>query len=38
MYNVHFRPGKFPGTRVWITGKISIREMKEEHPAESTCD
>ncbi|MFO7575113.1 MAG: hypothetical protein R6W67_08145 [Bacteroidales bacterium] len=34
MYNVHFRPGKFPGSMLWITGKISGKEMKDEHPAE----
>ena len=34
MYNVHFRPGKFPGSGLWLTGKISGKEIKEDHPAE----
>jgi cytochrome b subunit of formate dehydrogenase len=34
MYQVHFRPGTFPMSRVWLDGRISLEEMKEEHPEE----
>lgn len=34
MYNVHLRPGVFPGSRAWIDGMISAEEMKIDHPAE----
>ncbi|MFQ6082644.1 MAG: formate dehydrogenase subunit gamma [Candidatus Aminicenantia bacterium] len=30
-YNVHFNPSKFPGTLTWWTGKISKKEMFEDH-------
>jgi formate dehydrogenase subunit gamma len=33
-YNVHLNPHKFPMNRTFITGKISEREMIEEHPLE----
>jgi hypothetical protein len=33
-YNVHFNPDKFPGSKVWLTGKLSREEMKKEHPLE----
>ncbi|MGE5236252.1 MAG: formate dehydrogenase subunit gamma [Acidobacteriota bacterium] len=33
-YNVHLNPHKFPMNRTFITGKISAREMIEEHPLE----
>lgn len=33
-YNVHFNPSRFPGTLMWLHGKISLEEMKEEHPLE----
>ncbi len=33
-YHVHFKPGVFPMSRIWIDGKISEHEMKEEHPIE----
>ena len=33
-YNVHLHPGVFPMSMVWITGKISIEELKENHPLE----
>jgi formate dehydrogenase subunit gamma len=33
-YNVHLNPHKFPINRTFITGKISEREMIEEHPLE----
>ncbi|NOZ19968.1 MAG: hypothetical protein GXP25_02655 [Planctomycetes bacterium] len=32
MYNVHLSPRRFPGSATWITGKIGIDEMKEDHP------
>ncbi len=35
LYNVHFRPGKFPVSALWLTGNITGKEMKEEHPAET---
>jgi formate dehydrogenase gamma subunit len=34
MWNVHFNPRTFPMNKVWITGKMSMKEMKEEHPKE----
>lgn len=33
-YNVHFNPDKFPMNKVWWTGRITKREMLEEHPLE----
>jgi cytochrome b subunit of formate dehydrogenase len=33
-YNVHYRPGKFPGSLTWLHGRITRHEMEEEHPAE----
>jgi cytochrome b subunit of formate dehydrogenase len=34
MYNVHLNPHKFPMSKVWITGKLSRKEMEDEHPLE----
>ena len=34
MYNVHLSPRRFPGSMTWITGKITLGEMKEDHPLE----
>jgi cytochrome b subunit of formate dehydrogenase/DnaJ-class molecular chaperone len=34
MYHVHFKPGLFPMSRVWLDGRISLRHLKEEHPLE----
>jgi cytochrome b subunit of formate dehydrogenase len=34
MYNVHFAPAVFPMSRVFLTGKISRKQMMEEHPLE----
>jgi len=34
MYNVHFNPSVFPMSRVWLTGRISLHELKENHPLE----
>lgn len=31
LYNVHLNPRVFPMNRVWITGKISMKELKERH-------
>jgi len=33
-YNVHFNPDRFPGTLLWWHGRISEKEIKEEHPLE----
>lgn len=33
-YNVHLNPHSFPINKTFITGKISERQMKEEHPLE----
>ena len=33
-YNEHLRYNKFPMSMTWITGKISIEDMKHEHPLE----
>ena len=33
-YNVHFNPSKFPGSLMWLHGKISREEMMHEHPLE----
>ena len=33
-YHVHFNPEVFPMTRVWLTGRISEHELKENHPLE----
>lgn len=34
IYNVHFRPGRFPGVKTWITGRLSLKEKELEHPLE----
>ncbi|MDO8948149.1 MAG: cytochrome b/b6 domain-containing protein [Desulfocapsaceae bacterium] len=31
-YSVHYKPGKFPMSWVWITGKMPLHELEEEHP------
>lgn len=33
-YNVHLNPHKFPMSKVWLTGKMTEQEMKDEHPLE----
>jgi len=33
-YNVHLNPHKFPMSKVWLNGKISKKEMLDEHPLE----
>jgi len=34
MYNVHVNPAVFPMSRVWLTGRISLHELRENHPLE----
>jgi formate dehydrogenase subunit gamma len=34
MFNVHYKPGKFPGSLVWLNGKITEDERRKEHPLE----
>ena len=34
IYDVHLSPGVFPMSKIWLTGKISRKELKEEHPQE----
>ena len=31
LYNVHLSPGVFPMSKVWLNGKISGRELREQH-------
>lgn len=31
LYNVHLNPRVFPMNKVWLTGKISVRELREQH-------
>jgi len=34
LYQVHLRPGVFPMSMVWLTGKISEEQMRTDHPLE----
>ncbi|MFQ6082646.1 MAG: formate dehydrogenase subunit gamma [Candidatus Aminicenantia bacterium] len=34
IYNVHLSPDVFPMSKVWLTGRISVEEMKKNHPLE----
>lgn len=34
LYQVHLRPGVFPMSRAWLTGKISEERMRADHPLE----
>jgi formate dehydrogenase gamma subunit len=34
IYDVHLSPRVFPMSKIWLTGKISRKELKEEHPEE----
>jgi cytochrome b subunit of formate dehydrogenase len=34
IYNIHLSPDVFPMGKVWWTGKITVEEMKENHPLE----
>ncbi|RPI18484.1 MAG: cytochrome b/b6 domain-containing protein [Ignavibacteriae bacterium] len=33
-YNVHLNPHKFPMSKVWLNGKVTKKEMLDEHPLE----
>jgi cytochrome b subunit of formate dehydrogenase len=33
-WSVHFNPKKFPMNKVWLNGRLTEKEMKEEHPIE----
>lgn len=33
-YNVHYKPGRFPGSTTWLNGRISKEEMLKDHPLE----
>ena len=33
-YNVHLRPGVFPMSRVFLTGRLTLHQLQEEHGAE----
>ncbi|NOY39572.1 MAG: cytochrome b/b6 domain-containing protein [Nitrospirae bacterium] len=33
-YNEHLKPEVFPMSWVWLTGKISLRELRHKHPLE----
>ncbi len=33
-YNEHLKPEVFPMSWVWLTGKISLKELKHKHPLE----
>lgn len=35
MYNVHLRHGRFPGSLLWIHGRMSREEYEREHPQDS---
>jgi formate dehydrogenase subunit gamma len=34
LYNVHLNPEVFPMSRTWLTGRMSVEELKERHPQE----
>jgi thiosulfate reductase cytochrome b subunit len=34
VYNIHFRPGRFPGSLTWMHGRMSRTEKEQEHPEE----
>jgi cytochrome b subunit of formate dehydrogenase len=34
LYNVHLAPGNFPMNMSWLTGRISVEELRRRHPAE----
>lgn len=34
MYNIHVRPGRFPGNLMCVHGRMSRDEVEREHPAE----
>jgi cytochrome b subunit of formate dehydrogenase len=34
VYNIHVRAGRFPGSWLWVHGRMSREEMEREHPAD----
>jgi len=34
LYDAHFRPGVFPMDRTWLTGKLTLEELRTRHPLE----
>jgi cytochrome b subunit of formate dehydrogenase len=34
LYNVHLNPSVFPMSKVWLTGRVSLSELRENHPRE----
>ncbi|MBI5905029.1 MAG: cytochrome b/b6 domain-containing protein [Deltaproteobacteria bacterium] len=34
LYNVHLHPSVFPMNPAWLTGKVSVEWLREEHPLE----
>lgn len=34
MYNVHFNPSVFPMSKIWLTGKIGLHELRDNHSLE----
>ena len=34
LYIVHLNPRRFPMSRIWVDGKISLEELEAEHPLE----
>ncbi len=35
LYYVHLRPGVFPFSATWLTGKVSLKQMAADHPLDS---
>jgi formate dehydrogenase subunit gamma len=33
-YNVHLNPESFPMNRTWLTGRMSVKELRDRHPLE----
>lgn len=36
VYNIHLRPGRIPGTWLWIHGRVGLEELKRDHPKDPT--
>ena len=34
LYDAHLRPDVFPMDRTWLTGKLTVEELKDRHPLE----
>ena len=32
VYNIHLRPGRFPGRATWVHGRVRRDELEQEHP------